>query len=267
MAGKIDLRTANRELLHLFPESRIDEALLRDLPGIVLLDLPARVVAHGAYGKHAAEAGEWASGFAQGVLETPLGAPRREHRRYVAANRSHHPDEPDGVGAWRTGLFSGRQSFSPSGRAGWSRAGARPFSGRQSFSPSGRAGWSSGAGRTAVLWPPIVLTIRTSRMESGWRLGRSLAANRSHHPDEPDGVGLATAVLWPPIVLTIRTASLPSMTDPFFPGIRSLVQCHSPRLAKIPHLLLLTFSGPCQRVQKLGGTPPRIFSPRTLDKV
>ena len=27
-------------------------------------------------------------------------------------------------------------------------------------------------------------------MESVWRLCRCLAANRSHHPDEPDGVGL-----------------------------------------------------------------------------
>jgi hypothetical protein len=40
-----------------------------------------------------------------------------------------------------------------------------------------------------VLWPPIVLTIRTSRMESA----------------------RTTVVLWPPIVLTIRTSRMESV--------------------------------------------------------
>jgi hypothetical protein len=54
---------------------------------------------------------------------------------------------------------------------------------------------------------------------------------------------------------SIRTASPPSMTDVLFPGIRSLVQCHARSFAEIPYVLLLTFSGLCQRVHELGCTP------------
>ena len=88
------------------------------------------------------------------------------HGCSLAVNRSHHPDEPDGVGP-----------------------GARPFSGRQSFSPSGRAGWSR-----AVLGCSLAANRSHHPDEPdgvGLPYGCSLAANRSHHPDEPDGVGLA----------------------------------------------------------------------------
>ena len=92
-------------------------------------------------------------------IDGQIGSTRRRVQPCLASNRSHHPDKPDGVGLRRA--LSGLQSFSPSGQAGWSRFGAAPLSGLQSFSPSGQAGWSR-FGARAVVWPSIVLTIRTS---------------------------------------------------------------------------------------------------------
>ena len=94
----------------------------------------------------------------------------------LAVNRIHHPDEPDGVRTRDVADRAGRQSDSPSGRAGWS--------------PNARCGQSR--------WPSVGFTIRTSRMASEratWPIALDASQEERHAIQEGCHVGRVSRLL------------------------------------------------------------------------